>query len=433
MPTFAQRVLQHLLRPLAVRTLRRYHPTVIGVTGSVGKTSTVLACALMLGAKRRVRASAKNYNNEIGVPLSVLGLMSGGRSGWRWLGRLWRGVRVAFGPAVDFPQDLILELASDKPGDLQYLTTMLHPRIGIVTGVTAAHLNRFESLAAVAEEKGVVVAAVPSDGVVILNADDPLVTAMRTRTKARVITYGLGPRADVSATQIGFIGRRGVGGELGRSLGLCCRVKYGDAAVSLELPHVVGEHMLYAVLAAVALGLSYGRTLAEVVPPLSAFMPPPGRMRVILGIKRTTIIDGSYNSSPFATQAAVRTLTQLPVGTGRRYAVLGDMLELGAIAGRAHRELGGQVARAKLDGLFCVGELARDIARGAQQAGFPEEKVFTFSDAGTAGRFLQDRIHPGDVLLVKGSQAVRLERLVKELMAEPLRARELLVRQGPEW
>ncbi|MDO8560211.1 MAG: UDP-N-acetylmuramoyl-tripeptide--D-alanyl-D-alanine ligase [bacterium] len=431
MAAIIHRLLQRLLRTFARRVLFRYHPTVVGVSGSVGKTSTVQAIALVLGSLDSLRVSPKNYNNELGVPLAVLGQVSGLRSPLRWLGVLLDGVGQGWGVRRRYPARLVLELGVDKPGDMAYLVEFLQPKIGVVTAVSAVHLATMKTVAAVAAEKGRLVSALPADGTAVLNADEPLVAAMAKRTKARVITYGMSEGAQLRAIDV----RSTYGTDAENRLhgGIACTARFKEETAPLSLPNVLGEAMLYAPLAAVAVGVAEGMRLRDAVAAVSSYQPPPGRLRLVPGIKRSAIIDDSYNSSPSAAAAAVRLLDSVPSGAGQKFAVLGDMLELGRITGRAHRELGALVAASRTDILVAVGELSRDIARGAREAGMPEERVFTFGDAAAAGRFLQDRLEPGDVLLVKGSQGVRMERVVKELMAEPQRAEELLVRQSPEW
>ncbi len=264
----------------------------------------------------------------------------------------------------------------------------------------------------------------------MLNADDRLAVEMRRRTHARVIAYGFAPNADGRASDLAYLGP--AAGE-GVGAGMRCTVNTGQETATLQLPKVLGRHLVTTALSALAVGVAYDLTLAEAVAALAGWEPQPGRMRVLPGIKGTTIIDDTYNSSPLAAHAAVQVLHDLPSGEHRKFAVLGDMLELGASSEDAHRELGEAVAASGADELLCVGERARDIARGAQAAGMPAERCYEFADPAAAGVFLQGRLASGDLVLAKASQGIRLERLVKELMAEPQRASELLVRQGGEW
>lgn len=425
---WVKRLLISVLRFLARAVLAKYRPDIVGVTGSVGKTSATSAIATVLASTYAVGRPPKNYNNEIGLPLAVLGVASGGRSILAWLRVIGHGVRLIVS-RTPYPKILVLELGADHPGDIPSLVSLVRPRVGVVTAIGQAHLEFFETLDAVAREKGMLITRLPHNGIAVLNADDTLVRAMQARTRARAITYGFAPGADVRASELSCFGP--VDG--GVSVGMRCSVTAGPETVTLELPNVLGRHLVSTALSALAVGTAYGLTLAESATALSGWQPQPGRMRVLAGIKGTTIIDDTYNSSPLAAHAAVQVLRDLPSGEHRKFAVLGDMLELGATSEDAHRELGEAVAASGADELVCVGERARDIARGAQAAGMPADRCYEFPDTVTAGVFLQGRLAAGDILLVKASQGIRLERLVKELMAEPQRASELLARQGSEW
>jgi UDP-N-acetylmuramoyl-tripeptide--D-alanyl-D-alanine ligase len=200
------------------------------------------------------------------------------------------------------------------------------------------------------------------------------------------------------------------------------------------LPEVIGMAAVYAALAAMAVGVAFEMNLVEMAGALKNFVSPKGRMKLIPGIKHTLIIDDTYNSSPQSSLAAIDFIKRIETSEPfRKIAVLGDMLELGSYSVEGHREVGAALAKAKFDLVVTVGELARDIGRGAKEAGLTEEQIFNFSHNNEAGRFIQDRLKEGDLLLIKGSQGARMEQVVKELMADPLKAGELLVRQGQEW
>jgi UDP-N-acetylmuramyl pentapeptide synthase len=197
---------------------------------------------------------------------------------------------------------------------------------------------------------------------------------------------------------------------------------------------VVSETALYAALAAAAVALYFDFNLVEVAQALSNFNLPPGRMNLLPGIKHTFIIDDTYNSSPEAAISALDVLSQIKVDAGaEKYAVLGDMLEIGSYTEEGHKLVGAKVVKNQINHLIAVGEKARDFIRGAKEAGMEDDYIFYFDKPEEAGRFLQNRIKAGDVLLIKGSQGARMEKIVLELMAEPERAAELIVRQGKEW
>ncbi|MBI2427075.1 MAG: UDP-N-acetylmuramoyl-tripeptide--D-alanyl-D-alanine ligase [Candidatus Kerfeldbacteria bacterium] len=417
-------ILRRILFTLAQGVLRRYHPEIIAITGSAGKTSTREAIATVLAPAFSLRQSAKNYNTEIGVPLAILGSESGGRSAFAWLGVIVKGVMLVI-KKHDFPDVLVLEYALDHPGDIAYLVRLAKPHIAVLTtiGEVPVHVEAFRSREELVREKAALVTQLTKEDVAIVNADDPSVKAMARKTKAKVVTYGRTTGADIRLVSLNF---------KGLEQGIQMKVAHGESTVPVSLPHLIGEHQVYAVLAAIAVGVVKGVNLVAIADALARYESPPGRMRVISGIKGTTIIDDSYNSSPDAALAALETLRSVEETHGRKIAVFGDMAELGSLTEKAHHDVGertGEVA----DALVTVGAKAKAMREAARDAGMAEDQIFSFDNAESAGLFLQDFIVTGDLLLVKGSQVVRMEKIVKELMAEPLRAGELLVRQDADW
>ncbi|MBI4262530.1 UDP-N-acetylmuramoyl-tripeptide--D-alanyl-D-alanine ligase [Candidatus Uhrbacteria bacterium] len=426
-------IVQSILSFFARRILAKYKPVVIGITGSVGKTSTKDAIVAVLRAGNiAVRGSSGNYNNEFGVPLTIIGALSGKRSLWGWIRVCARAKRLWFFRDRAYPKVLVLEMGADHSGDIRYLTALAQPTIAVVTAVSPAHVESLGSLDRIAREKSALVSAISRDGVAVLNGDDDAVRAMRDRAKGRVVTYGLGDGNDIRAVEIQLSAHV----EDGQTKvdGITFKLTQNGSAVPVRIPGVAGLPAVSAALAAAAVGLEQGLHLVEIAFALASYIPPPGRMRVIDGIKYTTILDDTYNASPRATEAALATLADLPRGEQvAKWAVLGDMLELGTMAEGLHHDVGKRVADLRIDHLVTVGELSRDIDRGAREAGMAEERIFHFAYAAEAGRFVQSRMKQGDILLIKGSQGVRMEKIVKELMAEPERAKELLVRQDASW
>ncbi|MDO8598502.1 MAG: cyanophycin synthetase, partial [bacterium] len=226
-------------------------------------------------------------------------------------------------------------------------------------------------------------------------------------------------------------GARG-GGEQDMPTGVAFKVVAGGSAVPVHLTGCIGRGHASAALAAAAVGVALDMHLVEIAHALAAYEPPPGRMRLLGGVKRTLLIDDTYNSSPLAVAVALEALADM-VTEGRRFALLGDMLELGPLTEHAHQHVGELIASRGITYLVTVGEAMRHAARGARAAGMPDDHVLEFHTAIEAARFVQDLLQPNDVVLVKGSQGMRMERAVAELMAEPLRASELLCRQDDEW
>lgn len=416
-----KRVLQSVLRFAAGQVLDRYQPLIIAVTGSVGKTSTKRAIAAVLSMKFRVRASEKSYNTDIGMSLAILDVESPGRSIRGW----FRVVTEVFWELVthnpDFPDILVLEMGADHPGDIGRLVRLASPKIGVLTAVTPAHTEFFSSLDAVADEKATLFRAVPADGVAIVSRDNIRAYDQRTKTHARVRTFGMHEEADVRGVDV-----------KSTPTGMQFKIRHEGADVPVMLPGCIGTPPVQAALAAAAVGLAKGMNLVEIADGLARYEPPPSRLRVMPGIKQTTLIDDSYNASPATVAAALDVLAEFSM-VGRRIAVLGDMLELGAESRDEHRKVGDRVAGMDVQMLVCVGSRAADIIAGGRDAGMSEDRLTHFATAREAGRFVQDKLQTGDVVLVKASQGIRLERVVVELMAEPLRAAELVCRNTPDW
>lgn len=420
---------------LAQRVVRKYQSDLIGITGSVGKTTTKEAIAQVLEPDYRLRKSAKNYNNELGVPLTVIGAHAPGRSPAAWFGVFWKATRLLIWRDKHYPKLLVLEMGSDKPGDIKHLTTRFPCRVGVLTAIGPAHLEFFTSIEAIAEEKAVLVRHLAADGFAVLNADDPRVVALAKGLKAPVALYGFSKRAEVRASEPRFVfaEEKMVADAIrGEGLpGLEARVTYGGKTTTLTVPHVVGKHTVSSLLAVMAVGLAFDVGLEESARRLRDFAPPPGRLRLLRGMNRSLILDDSYNASTPAVLEALETLKVLPAN-GRRIAALGEMAELGAASKEGHRAVGERVA-AICQMLVTVGENAKVIAKAANKAGMHAEKIFSLPTSREASDFLARHVQYGDVVLVKGSQISRTERIVKRLMAEPMRAGELLVRQGREW
>ncbi len=423
--------LQYLLAKLSKQILKKYKPDIVGVTGSVGKTSGKEAIAAVLQTKFSVRRTTKNYNNEIGLPLTIIGVeKTPGKSVLGWLGVIIKAKKLIIKRDLSYPEVLVLEMGADKPGDIEYLTELAPCKVGVLTFISHAHTEFFKTIKKIAQEKRVIISHLKQDGFAVLNFDNDLVMQNSNTTKAEVITYGFKEGADLQATDVHIIKNE----TSGWPTGLNFKVLYKGSVVPVFLPGVISKSAISAALSGLAVGTVFGVNLVEGAQALSNLEGIPGRMRLIEGIKHTLIIDDSYNSSPEAARAALETIGQLELKDGaRRYVALGDMLELGTETENTHRELGFKAAEWGVDFLVTVGEAAKYIAAAAQEAGLDQDKIASFASSAEAGKFLQEKIKEGDVVLVKGSQGVRMEKIVKEIMAEPLQAPALLCRQGKEW
>lgn len=418
-------ILKLLLRWLSVLTIWRYKPGIIGITGNVGKTSTKSAVLAVLGYDRKVRASGKSFNNELGLPLTILGNWESTEGLFFWPKVLVYGLFQVLVKNPAYPQILVLEYGVDRPGDMAYLLRIARPQIGIVTalGDIPVHVEFFAGPEAVKKEEVKLINVLPTTGFAILNADDLKVMEMREQSRAHPVTFGFKVGAEMRIT--GFANR------LDRDFkGIIFKLTYGGSTVPVRLNDVLGRTHAYAAAAAASLGLIYGMNLVKIAEALFYYKPPAGRLRLIRGIKDSFIIDDTYNSSPLAAHEALDTLQLLKAK--RKIAVLGDMLELGKYTMEAHEELGWLIPKSA-DLLMTVGSRAKFIAERAAKSGFSKKKIMSFMNVGEAGLELQRIMKKGDLILVKGSQAVRMEKIVKEVMAEPAKASELLARQSRVW
>lgn len=423
--------LQNLLNTLSRQILKKYKPDIIGITGSVGKTSSKEAIATVLASKFSVRRTAKNYNNEIGLPLTVIGVdKTPGKSIFGWLKVIWKAKKLILKRDQTFPEILVLEMGADKPGDIEYLTDLAPCKVGVLTFISHAHTEFFKTIKKIAQEKRIIISHLRQDGFAVLNFDNDLVMQSIGTTKAEVVTYGFKDGADLRATDVNTIKDEASGWPLGLNF----KVLYKGSVVPVFLPGVISKSAISSALAGLAVGTIFGINLIEGSRAISKLEGLPGRMRLVKGIKSTLLIDDTYNSSPEAAKAAMDSLFQLELKPGaRHYVALGDMLELGPETENAHRELGFKVAELGADFLITVGEAAKYIGIAAKEAGLDENKIASFASSVEAGKFLQEKLKEGDAVLVKGSQGVRMEKIVKEVMAEPIQAKDILCRQGEEW
>jgi UDP-N-acetylmuramoyl-tripeptide--D-alanyl-D-alanine ligase len=353
---------------------RRFDPLVVGVTGSIAKTSTKEAIAAVLASRFRTLRNEGNQNNEVGLPLTLLRL----------------------GPE---DEAAVLEMGMYVGGEIAELARIARPRIGVLTAVQPVHLERIGSLDAIEAAKGELLEALPPDGAAILNADDPIVRRMGARSAARVTTYGFAAAADVSAeavTSAGIDGMRFV-------------LRTEGNRRPMTIP-TLGRLSVHNALAAAAVGRVAGLSLDEIAAGLAGGWAAPHRAQLVR-LGAVTLVDDSYNASPRSVVAALELLAGLP---GRRVAVLGEMLELGDASDEGHRVVGEAAART-VESLVVVGVGARGIADGAVAAGLDPLRVIRVGGIDDARDALASRLRDGDVVLVKASRGIGLDRLVDDL------------------
>ena len=360
---------------------------IVGITGSSGKTTTKDLLAQVLDRHGPTVAPPGSFNNEIGLPLTVLRVQDGTRH-------------------------LVVELGARGPGHIAALSAIAPPSIGVVLNVGSAHLGEFGSRAVVAAAKGELVEALGADGVAVLNADDPLVLAMAVRTAARVVTTGWDTDADVRAEDLSFTP---VGYPRFRLI--AAGAENGSEQVTLR---VLGEHQVGNALAAAAAGLVLGMALPDVAAALSA-AGPRSRWRMEVGQRPdgVTIVNDAYNANPESVRAALKTLVTM-AGGRRTWAVLGEMRELGADAVREHDAIGRLAVRLDVSRLVAVGAGTEPLHLGAVMEGSWGEESVHVPDLDTALALLRAQLRPGDIVLVKASRAGGLERLAQALLDQPV-------------
>jgi UDP-N-acetylmuramoyl-tripeptide--D-alanyl-D-alanine ligase len=364
------------LQDVAAHWRRQLDVRVIGITGSVGKSTTKELTAEVLSRRQRTLKNPGNLNNEIGLPLTLLHL-------------------------TDDHHWAVLEMGFYVPGEIALLCDLSLPHVGVVTNISQVHMERAGSLEAIVRGKSELVENLPPEpeGVAILNFDEPLVREMAQRTEARVFFYGLSPEADLWADQIEGLGLDGVRFVL----------HHKEEALHVRVP-LLGRHSVHTALRAAAVGLNEGLHWQEVISGLQETSSQL-RLMAVHGPHGALLLDDTYNAAPASTLAALNLLHDL---RGRRIAVLGDMLELGEFEERGHRIVGARAAQV-VDCLVTVGERAEWIAEEARRSGLPEQAIIELGDSQQAVDYLQDFIGDEDVVLIKGSHGMHMDLIVSQL------------------
>ena len=417
------KILRWILKKLSQLTIWRFQPEVIAITGSVGKTSakeaifSVLAhCENFKKKKWRVRKANENFNNELGTPLAVLG-------NWGKIGRplllFWFRViaasllRLILMPPSWYPKILILEYGAAKPGDIKYLLNIAKPKIGVITAVgeIPVHIEFYENQEAVAREKSKLVENLFINNFAVLNFDDKAAMSAKEKTRANVMTFGFNEfserKPDIRISN--FENQS----DKNKPLGISFKIEHKENFVPIFLNNIFGMSQAYAIGAAVIVGLIYGLNLVEISELISAnYKPAKSRLNLISGVKNTYIMDDSYNASPISMKMALETVKDLQAK--RKIAVLGDMLELGKYSIEAHQAVG-ELAKESVDILITVGPRGKFIAEAALAKGMPKNHVLSFDTSEEAGPEVQKIIKKGDLILIKASRAIGLEKIVDEI------------------
>jgi len=427
MKTTFKKIISYILKIESRFVLWKYKPKVIAITGSVGKTSTKDAVYGIISKISYVRKSEKSYNSEIGLPLTILGCPNGWNNPYVWLKNILKGLWLFIWPHK-YPEWLVLEVGVGKPGDMRQTASWLKTDAVIITaiGETPVHIEFFNSRDHLVKEKSGLIKTLKKDGLLILNADDKTVLELKTKSKNRTLTYGFNEDADVRGSEESIFYS-----DSGLPQGIIFRVDEGGNSLPVIIEGVFGKNHLYASLAALAFFYGLKFNILDAINALKNYDVPPGRMRLLSGINNSLIIDDSYNSSPFACESALKTLGEIK-SVGRKIAVLGDMLELGKYTEESHKNIG-KIAEKNAEILIVVGPRAKTIEEGAVLAGMNEKNIFEFNNSRETGEFLKTFVKNGDLVLVKGSQGMRMERAVEAVLKDKENKEKLLVRQDKEW
>lgn len=415
-----KRIIRAFLGMCARLILWRKKPEIIAITGSAGKTTTKSFLSQLLSIDFNVLASSEGYNTDIGAPLVLFNEKIPQKVtsivGWTIVSFKVFAKALFTG---DYPEKIIIEMGADAPGDIEYLVKLFSPRKAIILSVLPTHLLTFKTIDEVAREKGILAKSLPEGGRLYLNYDDARVRDMSKKTRADVIFFGKEKGANWRVED----------------------VKSDLSGTSFTLNHfgekvefaaqIFGEQMIYPLTSAIVVALEEGIGEKKIKEAVSEIKPSRGRMNVIPGIKGSVIIDDSYNSSP---EPAILALEFLGRGEGRKIAVLGSMNELGDYEKEGHEKVGRKAAEAA-DLITTVGEASEKyLARAALAEGFDKEKLVSFNGSDKVGTYLKKIVRKGDIILLKGSQnKVRLEKAVEKIMAEPKKAKDILVRQSEFW
>ena len=362
------------MQKIAAHQRRVINPKVIGITGSVGKSSTKELVAEVLSEHFHTHKNPGNYNNEIGLPLTLMNCGYG-------------------------QECVVLEMGFYYPGEIQFLCEIAAPEIGIITNIGTVHAERAGSQQAIAQGKAELIQALPEDGTAILNYDDPLVRPMATETTARVLFYGLSPKADLWADNIQGRGLKGITVDL----------HYHGEKFNMQVP-LLGRHSVQTILRASAAGIAVGMNWEEIIHGLHKGQTQL-RLVAVRAESGALILDDTYNATPESMIAALDLLDEL---NGHKVAVLGDMLELGEYEQIGHQQVGKHAATI-VSHLVTVGELGRVIADTAHQAGLAQEAITTVKNSAEAVEVLKYNLSPEDVVLIKGSHGLRMDTIAAAL------------------
>lgn len=430
MKSFFKKIIIFIIEIEAKAVLKKYKPKIIAITGSVGKTTTKEAVYSVINTNFFARKSQKSFNSEIGVPLTILDLQNAWSSPSKWIKNIAEGLKLIL-TKNHYPKWLVLEVGADRPGDIKRISKWLKPDIVVMTKIpeTPVHIEFFPSLDDLIEEKFALVKNMKGEGVLIINGDDKKLMSLKHKAPGKYITYGFSEDCAVRAEEDNYLY------EKNKVVGMNFKVNSWGSIIPINIRGTLGHQLVYCALAGVAVGITEGVNMVKIAKSFENYEHPPGRMKLIEGKNESIIIDDSYNSSPIALHNALNTIDELINTDGRKITFLGDMLEIGAHSSREHKKAG-ELASNKIDILITIGLRAKKIAEGARENN-KNVKVFEFDESKEVIDWLRENSEDvpkkDDLILVKGSQSIRTEKITEALMVNLKEKEKLLPRQESEW
>ncbi len=417
-----------LLALVARRILKKNRPLIIGVTGSVGKSSTKEAIYTVLKAKFRVRRSLGNLNNEIGLPLTIISDLEPKKNPISWLKVIKSGFLGFFRSQKNYPEILILEMAVDRPKDMDYLISIASPEIAVVTGIGISHLEFFRKTKNILKEKIKIAKNLGKNGLLVLNYDDPLLRPLKKNSGKPTVAYGFRKGADVLAKDLKIGYNKELGEGISLAKGSSFQISYQTVIMPIRLPHIISKAQIYSALAGIVVGMHLGMNLVEIAATLKNFRPLPGRMNFLRGKNGNLIIDDTYNAAPASVRSALEVLALIK--SRKKIVILGDMLELGSISQKEHSALAENLASVA-DKIILVGKRTLDTHKKLIALGFTRDKILHFRLSTDASKKIGSLVGKGSVILIKGSQGLRMEKIAEKLVNE--KELKKLPRQDKSW
>jgi UDP-N-acetylmuramoyl-tripeptide--D-alanyl-D-alanine ligase len=420
-----------LLIFLAYLTLKRYKPKVIGITGSVGKTSTKDAIFTALSSCVHARKNQKSFNSDIGVPLTILGIPNAWDNPIKWIKYLSLALwGLIYNPK--YPEWLVLEVGVDRPGDMKRTASWIKFDVVAVTAfpLVAPHVEFFTSPEALLIEESSLVNYLKPNGIAILNADDERALNIKNKIKNVSFTFGFNKGVDVLASNFQMVYK--IENGLEKPEGIAFKVEMEGNTIPIVLKNILGKQLVYPILSALTIIKALNLPILKATEAIQKHNNPPGRMSLLRGKNDSLIIDDGYNASPSAVEKAINTLFEIK-GNFKKVAILGDMRELGKYAVVEHKKIGELVAQKGIDILITCGMLGEYIAESALASGMKTDQVFIYKNSLEACEPAKEFLNPNTIYLIKGSQGIRMEKITKELLHESLDSKECLVRQDKDW